>query len=77
MVHGSAAIRRTGEGKICYGLYLWHVPVFLIMRLNLKLGEAWEWTVGIGMTLLLKDRTRSLIAQLESEHDWETLRQTH
>jgi hypothetical protein len=32
---------------------------------------------GIGMTLLLKDRTRSLIAQLESEHDWETLRQTH
>jgi hypothetical protein len=29
------------------------------------------------MTLLLKDRTRSLIAQLESEHDWETLRQTH
>ena len=32
---------------------------------------------GSGMTLLLKDRTRSLIAQLESEHDWETLRQTH
>ena len=32
---------------------------------------------GIGMTLLLKERTRSLIAQLESEHDWETLRQAH
>ncbi len=31
--------------------------------------------IGIGMTKLLKDRTRSLIAQLESEHDWETLRQ--
>ena len=30
--------------------------------------------LGIGMTLLLKDRTRALIAQLESEHDWETLR---
>jgi len=29
---------------------------------------------GIGMTLVLKERTRSLIAQLESEHDWETLR---
>lgn len=29
---------------------------------------------GIGLTLLLKERTRSLIAQLESEHDWETLR---
>ena len=31
--------------------------------------------VGAGMTWLLKDRTRNLIAQLESEHDWETLRQ--
>jgi len=31
--------------------------------------------LGAGMTVLLKERTRSLIAQLESEHDWETLRQ--
>lgn len=31
--------------------------------------------IGIGVTKLLKDRTRNLIAQLESEHDWETLRQ--
>ena len=30
--------------------------------------------VGIGMTLLLRERTRGLIAQLEAEHDWETLR---
>lgn len=30
--------------------------------------------LGIGMTMLLKERTRVLIAQLESEHDWETLR---
>jgi len=29
---------------------------------------------GIGFTLLLKERTRHLIAQLEDEHDWETLR---
>jgi membrane protein DedA with SNARE-associated domain len=29
---------------------------------------------GIGLTLLLKERTRNLIAQLEDEHDWETLR---
>ncbi|PND56908.1 hypothetical protein CRM90_14190 [Mycobacterium sp. ENV421] len=29
---------------------------------------------GIGLTLLLRERTRNLIAQLESEHDWETLR---
>lgn len=31
--------------------------------------------VGIGMTLLLRERTRGLIAQLEAEHDWETLRE--
>lgn len=30
--------------------------------------------VGIGLTLLLRERTRALIAQLEAEHDWETLR---
>lgn len=30
--------------------------------------------VGVGMTLLLRERTRHLIAQLEAEHDWETLR---
>jgi len=29
---------------------------------------------GVGMTLLLKERTGRLIAQLEAEHDWETLR---
>ena len=30
--------------------------------------------VGLGFTLLLKDRTGRLIAQLEAEHDWESLR---
>jgi membrane protein DedA with SNARE-associated domain len=29
---------------------------------------------GIALTLLLRERTRTLIAQLEAEHDWETLR---
>jgi membrane protein DedA with SNARE-associated domain len=31
--------------------------------------------IGIGVTKLLKDRTKALIAQLESEHSWESLRQ--
>lgn len=31
--------------------------------------------IGIAMTLLLRERTSKLIAQLEDEHDWETLRQ--
>jgi membrane protein DedA with SNARE-associated domain len=30
--------------------------------------------VGIGMTLLLRERTSRLIAELEEEHDWETLK---
>lgn len=30
---------------------------------------------GIAVTRLLAERTRALIAQLEAEHDWETLRQ--
>jgi peptidoglycan/LPS O-acetylase OafA/YrhL len=50
-------------GKICYGLYLWHVPVFLIMRLNLHLGEAWEWTVGIAMTVLLASLSHFFVEQ--------------
>ena len=50
-------------GKICYGLYLWHVPVFLLMRLNLKLGEAWEWTVGIALTFLLASLSHFLVEQ--------------
>ena len=31
--------------------------------------------VGIGMTLLLRERTARAIAQLEDKHDWESLRQ--
>jgi membrane protein DedA with SNARE-associated domain len=30
--------------------------------------------VGVGMTLLLRDRTSRLIAELEDEHDWESLK---
>jgi membrane protein DedA with SNARE-associated domain len=30
--------------------------------------------IGIGMTLLLRERTAHAIAKLEAEHDWETLK---
>ena len=33
--------------------------------------------VGVAMTLLLRERTRNLIAELESEHDWDSLRRQH
>ena len=50
-------------GKICYGLYLWHVPVFLIMRLNLELSESWEWLVGIPVTLMLASLSHFFVEQ--------------
>jgi membrane protein DedA with SNARE-associated domain len=30
--------------------------------------------IGIGMTLLLRERTSRRIAELEAEHDWESLK---
>jgi membrane protein DedA with SNARE-associated domain len=30
--------------------------------------------IGIGMTLLLRERTSRMIAELEAEHDWESLK---
>jgi hypothetical protein len=30
--------------------------------------------IGLGMTLLLRERTSRLIAELEAEHDWESLK---
>ena len=30
--------------------------------------------IGIGVTLMLRERTSRAIAQLETEHDWDTLR---
>ena len=50
-------------GKICYGLYLWHVPVFLLMRLNLKMSEPWEWTAGIATTMLLASVSHFFVEQ--------------
>jgi peptidoglycan/LPS O-acetylase OafA/YrhL len=50
-------------GKICYGLYLWHVPVFLLMRLDLKLSEPWEWTIGVALTLTLASLSHFFVEQ--------------
>jgi peptidoglycan/LPS O-acetylase OafA/YrhL len=33
------------------------------MRLNLKLSEAWEWTVGVGLTLLLASLSHFFVEQ--------------
>jgi len=33
--------------------------------------------VGVAGTLLLRERTRNLIAELEAEHDWDSLRRQH
>jgi len=50
-------------GKICYGLYLWHLPVFLIMTIELKLSEPWEWAVGVPLTLTLASLSHFFVEQ--------------
>ena len=50
-------------GKICYGLYLWHVPVFLLMRLNLELPRIWEWLVGVPIVLACASASHFLVEQ--------------
>ena len=37
-------------GKICYGLYIWHHPIFLIMEDHLKLDLATRVVVGLPLT---------------------------
>ena len=37
-------------GSICYGLYIWHHPIFLIMEDHLKLGLATRVMVGLPLT---------------------------
>ncbi|MBJ7400108.1 DedA family protein [Mycolicibacterium sp.] len=71
----------NATGAICWAGGTTAVVYFLGLAVEKWLSR-FSWValvvaiiIGIGMTLLLKDRTRSLINQLEAEHDWETLRQ--
>ncbi len=73
----------NAAGAICWAGGTTAVVYFLGMAAEKWLSR-FSWValvlailIGVGMTMLLKDRTRSLIAQLESEHDWETLRKPH
>ena len=40
-------------GKICYGLYIWHHPIFLIMEDHLKLDLAVRVAVGLPLTFVV------------------------
>ena len=40
-------------GRVCYGLYLWHFPVYNIMRFGFGLSEAWLVWVGVPLTFAL------------------------
>lgn len=40
-------------GRICYGLYLWHFPVYNIMRFGFGLSDAWLVAVGVPLTFAL------------------------
>jgi peptidoglycan/LPS O-acetylase OafA/YrhL len=40
-------------GRICYGLYLWHFPIYCVMRFGMGLSDAWLVGVGIPLTFVL------------------------
>lgn len=39
-------------GKICYSLYLWHLPIFMIMYHDIKLTTIWVATVGVVLVFI-------------------------
>ncbi len=43
----------TWIGEMCYGVYLWHYPVFRVMQVDLKLDVVWVATVGVVLTLAI------------------------
>ena len=70
----------NAAGAICWAGGTTAVVYFLGLAAEKWLAR-FSWVallIGVvaafGMTLLLKDRTRVLIKQLDAEHDWETLR---
>lgn len=48
-------------GRICYGLYLWHFPIFTIMRHDFGLGIAWTCTLGVVLTFTMAILSYELI----------------
>jgi membrane protein DedA with SNARE-associated domain len=70
----------NATGAVCWAGGTTAVVYFLGMAAERWLARfSWVALVlaviaGIAMTRLLKERTGALIAQLESEHDWESLR---
>jgi peptidoglycan/LPS O-acetylase OafA/YrhL len=43
----------TATGRMCYGLYLWHFPIFCVMRIGLGLDQVWLLAVGLPLTFAL------------------------
>lgn len=40
-------------GEMCYGVYLWHYPVFRVMQVDFNLGVIWVATFGVIITLII------------------------
>jgi peptidoglycan/LPS O-acetylase OafA/YrhL len=48
-------------GRICYGLYLWHFPIFSVMRHDLGLSIEWVATLGVALTFVAAIASYELI----------------
>ncbi|MBB5209024.1 acyltransferase family protein [Chiayiivirga flava] len=40
-------------GRICYGLYLWHFPIYNVLRFGLGLTDAWVAGIGVPLTFAI------------------------
>ena len=40
-------------GRICYGLYLWHFPIYNILRFGFSLSDVWVAGLGIPLTFAI------------------------
>lgn len=40
-------------GRICYGLYLWHFPIYNVLRFGLGMSDAWVAGLGVPLTFAI------------------------
>jgi peptidoglycan/LPS O-acetylase OafA/YrhL len=40
-------------GRICYGLYIWHFPIYNVLRFGFDASDAWVAGLGIPLTFLI------------------------